>query len=158
MLAVAGAGRDVEALHQAGRAHGAISPRTLVLSGESANLLPPPSDRRPGFVASAEDWQELCAVAPEILYGDPPDAASDIWSLGATLHVLLIGDAVYPGLEDEHPITAVQRIMFTRPSVDSKLPPTLVPIVARCIERDPADRWKTAGELSDHLIAAASTL
>jgi serine/threonine protein kinase len=158
LRAVAAAGRDVEDLHRVGRAHGAISPKTLIISSGSSKLLPPPGDRPPGLVTNAGDWTELGAVAPEMLHGELPNAASDVWSLGATLHVLLTGAAVYPHLEGEHPVTAVQRIMFTRPSLDSRLPPTVAPIIARCVERDPGDRWAGAGELSDHLTEAASIL
>ncbi len=88
-------------------------------------------------------------MAPEQAGGGPVDARSDVWGLGATLHQALTGQ---PPFGDEDPIIAVHR---RRPDPPSSMEPTvpraLDRIVARCLERDPARRYPSAGALVEAL-------
>ena len=52
------------------------------------------------------------------------------------------------------PSTAIQRILFTRPVVDSALPAALAQILSACLADDPSDRLPSAAELADRLAGA----
>lgn len=157
IAAVAAAARAAHAWHEAGMAHGNIHAGVIALTGRGPALGPPPLDRPEGVVTHARSSAALACVDPDLLCGEAPSRSSDIWSLGATLHGALIPTPLYPGLDQDEPVTAVQRIIFSRPQVDLALPPALGRIVARCLERDPAARYQNAAELADAIEAAGGT-
>ncbi|HLK44178.1 MAG TPA: serine/threonine-protein kinase [Thermoleophilia bacterium] len=76
-------------------------------------------------------------IAPEVAQGQPADARSDVYSLGATLYALLEGEP--PSGTDENAIAQLYRI------VHGDIPPPahagpLAPILLWMLERDPALR------------------
>ena len=74
-------------------------------------------------------------MAPEQAEGQAADARSDIYSFGAVLYEMLAGRRAFSGFgrEDPAPLSGVSS--------------ELQQIVARCLRRDPAERFQTAGEL-----------
>lgn len=81
--------RAVGALHARGGAHGAISPRAVVVD---------PSDGRPGPVLTqliAQTRGPYCA--PERLQGRGWSAADDTWALHALLFAAITGTPPFPG-------------------------------------------------------------
>lgn len=145
------------ALHGAGVAHGAISPSRIARTSRGPVLVPGRLDQPPGAVVEVTSWRELVTVDPDVVGGGAPSRSSDIWSLAATLHLLLSDSALYPGLDGDQPVTAVQRVLFTRPEIDPAIPAPLRAIIAAGLEPDPADRPATALEMAEHLRAAADT-
>ena len=84
-------------------------------------------------------------VAPELLEGGSPSAASDLYALGVTAWVALTGRRPYEGIEG--PALLAQVAHVPAPSIGTALPrlaPRLVAAIDRCLERDPADRWADA--------------
>jgi serine/threonine protein kinase len=155
--AVAVAARAAHALHEIGVAHGSICPAAVVLTGSGPALAPPAPEAAAGLAARAGSWPRLVAVDPDLLRGEAPSRGSDIWSLGATLHGALSQAALYPGIDADPPVTAVQRILFTSPDPDPTLPPRLLAVVRQCLQPDPADRPPTAlrvAELVDRSLGA----
>jgi serine/threonine protein kinase len=77
------------------------------------------------------------------------DIRSDIYSLGVALFQLISGDVPYPG--DTVMEKLVARINTDAPPLSSRredVPPVLVHIVARMLNRDPAQRFQTPGEVA----------
>jgi eukaryotic-like serine/threonine-protein kinase len=149
--AVADAARGAHALHEAGLAHGAINSKAIVLSERGGLLSPPPLDLPPGALTRMLDWRDVITLDPNLLGGEESSRSSDIWALGATLHVVLSERSLYPGIETDPPVTAVQRILFSRPEVDPELAPEVAVLIRSCLEPDPAARPTTAEEVADRL-------
>jgi hypothetical protein len=152
---VADAARGAHALHEAGLAHGAISDKAVVLSERGGLLSPPPLDLPPGALTRIVDWRDVVTLDPNVLSGEESSRSSDTWALGATLHLVLSPRALYRGIENDPPVTAVQRVLFSRPEVDPDLPPEVAALIQACLEPDPAARPTTAEEVADRLHAAA---
>ncbi len=91
--------------------------------------------------------------APEQLTGEPPpDMTADVYSLGVLLCELLTGRP--PWLAGE-PAALRQKILKGHPfdlrTLDASLPGPLRRIVEKCVERQPALRYESAGELAADL-------
>jgi hypothetical protein len=79
----------VRAMHQAGGAHGAISPRSIVVQ---------PSDgRQPPVLTQLLAPSSGAYCAPERLQGRGPGAADDVWALHAALFTALTGSPPFKG-------------------------------------------------------------
>ncbi|HKC59677.1 MAG TPA: serine/threonine-protein kinase [Myxococcales bacterium] len=91
-------------------------------------------------------------LAPETIEGKPADPRSDLFSFGTILYWLSCG---------ELPFQAPSPAALLRAILDGKLkdPRTVRPavsdgqakIISRCLERDPARRYQSAGELRSEL-------
>jgi serine/threonine-protein kinase len=94
-------------------------------------------------------------MAPEVFLGQRADPRADIYSLGCLLFYLLTGEKV---LERPSAIaTAIARLNEPAPSA-AALAPGAVPeeldlVVARCLARNPGDRYSSALELAAALEA-----
>jgi serine/threonine-protein kinase PknK len=91
-------------------------------------------------------------TAPEILSGDPPSVASDVYGLGATLFCALTGHAAYERRSGEQVVTQFLRIA-TEPVPDlrdSGIPDDVSAAIEKAMFRDPACR-PSAVELGEEL-------
>lgn len=112
-------------------------------------------------LAKAEDQQDLTQtgdvlgtlryMAPEQFQGRC-DARSDIYSLGMTLYEMIV---LRPGYEGTDRAQLLQKVLHEAPrrlhSLDASIPRDLETIVHKAIDREPAHRYQTAGELAADL-------
>jgi serine/threonine-protein kinase len=95
-------------------------------------------------------------MSPEQATGEPTDARSDIYSLGAVLYEMLTGEPPYTG-PTTHAIVA--KLITERPIrprvLRETVPERVDQAVMKTLARSPADRFATAGELADVLAGAA---
>ena len=90
-------------------------------------------------------------MSPEQVRGDPVDARTDLFSLGAVLYELLSGRRAFAAASG---VESAYAILHQEPEP----PPATVPIavtqvVRRCLEKEPGRRFQSARDLAFHLEA-----
>ncbi len=91
-------------------------------------------------------------MSPEQLQSSDVDARADIWAMGVVLYELVTGELPFEGEELLQLFTAI----LTKPPVPiaSRLldaPPELGTIIGRCLEKDPAHRYRNVAEFAQDL-------
>ena len=81
--------------------------------------------------------------------GRPAGRASDIWSLGVTLHLALTGHGLFPALVSADPFTAVRIYLRSQPEPGEDLSDGERAVVVTAVHPDPARRYRTADELAE---------
>jgi serine/threonine protein kinase len=140
--------------------------RVKVLDFGLAKQNPLPSDDKsatvdmalsqPGTVMGTAGY-----MSPEQVRAEPADTRSDIFSFGCVLYELISGRRAFHGPSSVETMHAI--LHQDPPEFESyaALPPALGPIVRRCLEKVPAQRFQSASDLAFALravIAAATGL
>jgi serine/threonine-protein kinase len=95
-------------------------------------------------------------MSPEMCGGEPLDARSDVYSLGASLYFLLTGTALFPDRSVMEVIMMHVSKVPDRPSARvATVPPDLEAVVMKCLAKAPADRYQTIDELAGALAGCA---
>jgi serine/threonine protein kinase len=147
LRAVAQTARAAHALHEAGIVHRDIKPANIMLYETGAKL----SDLglaqlvQPGLtVTGMGPIGSVEFMDPGIMRGARASRASDIWSLGVTLHRALTGTSLYGELADDEPLLAMRKVLSSPPVVSPDLPVAAADLIKACLAADPADRPPTA--------------
>lgn len=161
LRALADAARGVHDLHEAGKVHGGIGPHSVFAGGDGRGRIDvphPPEPLEVGETVMADPPARLETVDPAVIRGEGMSRATDLWALGATIHRVLAGRSLHPGLMTDDPLTAVQRVLFEPPAVDERLPTAYAELIHRCLQPDPAQRPPSARRVADDLDSLAAAV
>ncbi len=94
-------------------------------------------------------------MPPEQTRAEPTDERSDVYQIGALLYHLISGRAPYAGRKTENAreLIAIVKAEAPQPLTEREpgTPSDLLTIVGKAMARSPADRYATAGELTEDL-------
>ncbi|MDH3890532.1 MAG: serine/threonine-protein kinase [candidate division Zixibacteria bacterium] len=91
-------------------------------------------------------------MAPEQLEGEEADARSDIFAFGAVMYEMATGSRAFSGGSQASLIASILKEEPRSVSeVQPMLPPILEQTISQCMEKDPDQRWQTAGDLKRSL-------
>lgn len=96
-------------------------------------------------------------MSPEQLRGAEADGRSDIWSLGIVMYELLEGRRPYEAPHRDAVIHAILNEPVPPFSVDGPEESQLRSAMAKCLQKDPNDRYESCGKLLRDLGATAAT-
>lgn len=149
----------VQYAHQNGIIHRDLKPRNILLTGEGE-----PRVTDFGLAAKVEGDHELTATGQVLgtpSYMPPEQAAgrvkevgpeSDVYSLGAVLYCLL---TARPPFQSSNVVETIKQVLESDPVPPRLLNPSvdrdLETICLKCLEKDQANRYRTAKELADEL-------
>ncbi|GAB3667197.1 hypothetical protein GCM10027589_32860 [Actinocorallia lasiicapitis] len=140
--AVACAALAAQALHDAGIVHRDIKPGNMLLTGDGAKLsdLGLAQVLTPGVeVTGMGRISSVEFTDPGLLRGDEPSPASDVWSLGASLHWALAGRGLYGSLPTDDALLTLRTVLSTTPVIAPDVPDALADLIRSCL-KDPGDR------------------
>nr|WP_257015236.1 serine/threonine-protein kinase [Rhodococcus sp. ACS1] len=152
-IKVAGA---LETAHRAGVLHRDIKPANILMSEYGEPQL---TDFGIARLAEQQDTTRSIVVgspaytAPELLHGQPPTIASDIYSVGATLFTTLAGRPAFGRRRGEELFSQLLRIS-TEPIPDiggRNVPDSVRAVVEQAMARDPTSRPDTASAMGEAL-------
>jgi eukaryotic-like serine/threonine-protein kinase len=87
-------------------------------------------------------------MSPEQGRGLPLDARSDLYALGILAFEMLTGNVPY---NDDNPMTVIQMHLHGQvPPMQETIPYSVQQVVRRAMEKDPARRYQSAGEMMQH--------
>ena len=151
------------AIHRAGVIHRDVTPNNVLLvEGDTVRLLDFGLARPRGTREGAEGEPAAGTplyMAPELLEGGAWSARADVYSLGVVLWHLLLGR--HPFLADTEAETYA-RVLGAPPEIpkDARglLPETLIALLERCLQKNPAYRPADAIELHEALLVVVDEI
>jgi serine/threonine protein kinase len=150
--------------HESGMVHRDIKPQNLMLTPQGVvKILDFGLARLAAQEGMDDDKSGLTAVG--IAVGTPDymapeqardsrrvDARADIYSLGATFYFLLTGQTLFPeGTALERVLAQIERQPRPATELRSEIPHEVADILNRMLQKDPAKRYQTPGEVAEAL-------
>ena len=146
-------------LHQAGLAHGSLSPHCIVVN-EGADIALLDTGLLPALrlndTSEHRAWGRLPYISPEQASGQGIQPSSDIYVIGALLYEMLIGRPPFRAADET--VLVLQHLHQEPPSLqimDTSIPQPLAQIVYSALAKEPSSRYRNARQLAHILRAQA---
>jgi serine/threonine protein kinase len=149
--------RALAVAHERGVLHRDVKPENVLISAFGEPVLCDFGIARPaqgGTTHTSSVATSVSHAAPEVLEGQPPSEAGDIWALVSTLHTMLAGRPPFTGASEHESMAAVITRVLTQPPPDlraSGVPDDVASVVEAGLTKDPAQRLATAGVVAERL-------
>ncbi|MBN1658734.1 MAG: serine/threonine protein kinase [Anaerolineae bacterium] len=148
----------VSLLHHAGMVHGSLCPHCVYV--DTSGAAPAVSMTDCGLCPALREiqsspgrpWGRPPYLSPEQAAGEEIHPASDVYVIGSLLYAMLTGRPPFRSADET--VLVVQHLRQEPPALDvllPDLPPALVQIVQKALAKEPAARYRNAGQLAEIL-------
>jgi serine/threonine-protein kinase len=156
-------GEALAQAHSEGVVHGDLRPQNVIVSPEGAvkvsdfgiwQVVAASQDALASNLTRAVHYQ-----APEVVAGSAPNAASDLYSLGAILYEMLTGSLPYPA--DNPMMAAMKQQSDPVPSprtLNPGVPRSIEGIVMKALMKSPVDRYRSTADILNDLKSVRDAL
>jgi hypothetical protein len=138
--------------HRAGLVHGGLSPDSIFV-GENGQVTVADTALLPaleaGSGAPGRPWGAFPYLSPEQAAGEIAHPAADVYVIGSLLYEMLTGRP--PFLAQDPAVLVVRHLRQDPPSLEvlaPDVPPPLAQIVRKALAKEPAARYRNAGQLA----------
>ncbi|MDZ4671689.1 MAG: protein kinase [Phototrophicales bacterium] len=145
--------------HRAGIVHADVKPQNVLMTKNEVvkitdfGIAQALSDTQPQQRESVV-WGSPHYFAPEQAQGEKPTAASDVYSIGIVLFEMLTGRLPYTGTnQQELALAHIRNPVPLASDINPNVPKDLAEIVRKVMDKEPRDRYRTADQLGQILIA-----
>ena len=154
----------LDAAHSKGITHRDLKPANILVTKQGIKLLDFGLAKQSGPLKESDATQALTGqgaivgtlnyMSPEQLQSKPADARCDIFSFGLVFYEMLTGKRAFEGSSAASVIAGI--LERPAPSIAEVAPPALDRILARCLAKDPEERWQSARDLRSALELTAT--
>jgi len=155
----------LEKAHRAGVVHRDLKPGNIMITKSGAKLLDFGLAKSASAVVALDGATQqkpltqegtllgtFQYMAPEQLEGEEADARTDIFALGAVLYEMATGRRAFNGKTKTSLIAAiVQSEPPPISAIQPLTPPAFEHVVAKCLEKDPDERWQSVHDIAEEL-------
>jgi len=145
-------GEALEHAHRSGVVHGDVRPQNIMTSPDGQVKLTDFGTARAlaafPAIREATMLRSVHYMSPEVIRGEPPTPASDVYSLGVVLYEMTTGSVPYDGPTSA--AIAARELQDPVPSpqiLNAGVPAILNEIVVKAMQKDPAQRYASVSEL-----------